>query len=251
MDALNRRVALLGLAFDDLPLAAAAARILQRPPELPFTYVVTPNADHLARLRREPALRPVYEAAWLCLLDSRLLALAADALRLPRPALAPGADLTALLLPQLSGVTVAVIGLEPAAFAALRQRFPAIDWRHHAPPLRLSEHPQAFVAAVEFAVATPARLTFIGLGAPLQERLAAAIAARPGASGVGLCIGAALHFAAGVAPRAPGWMRGAGLEWLHRLAHDPRRLARRYLRDDPPVLAALIRAAVRFHGSPL
>ncbi len=247
MDALNR-VALLGLGFDDLPLAAAAARVLQRPAALPFAYVVTPNADHLARLRREPALRPLYESAWLCLLDSRLLALGAAALRLPRPALAPGADLTALLLPRLAGATVAVIGLDPATFAALGLRFPGIDWRHHAPPMRLADHPQAFAAAVDFAIATKARLTFIALGAPLQERLAAAIAARPGASGVGLCVGAALHFAAGVAPRAPRWMRAAGLEWLHRLAHDPRRLAGRYLRDDPPVLLALIRSALRFHA---
>lgn len=42
-------------------------------------------------------------------------------------------------------------------------------------------------------------------------------------------VGAAFDFLAGTKPRAPRWMRSLGLEWLHRLAMEPRRLARRYL----------------------
>jgi N-acetylglucosaminyldiphosphoundecaprenol N-acetyl-beta-D-mannosaminyltransferase len=44
-----------------------------------------------------------------------------------------------------------------------------------------------------------------------------------------LGVGAAFDFHAGVVPRAPRWMQRAGLEWLHRLATEPRRLWRRYL----------------------
>lgn len=243
MDALTRRVAFLGLDFDDQTLPAVVARVLARPAGAPFAYVVTPNADHLARLRRQPELQPLYAGAWMCLLDSRLLARLADRLRVPRPALASGADLVAALLPQLAGQRVAVIGLDLTVLTALRARFPALKWHHHEPPMGLAGDQAAFHAAVDFATATSARLTFIALGAPLQEQLAAAIAARSGATGTGLCIGAALSFAAGTAVRAPSWMRRAGLEWLHRLARDPRRLARRYLWDDPPVLAALLQAA--------
>ena len=46
-----------------------------------------------------------------------------------------------------------------------------------------------------------------------------------------LCVGATIDFLAGEKPRAPVWMRRVGLEWLHRLASEPRRLAKRYLRD--------------------
>jgi N-acetylglucosaminyldiphosphoundecaprenol N-acetyl-beta-D-mannosaminyltransferase len=42
-------------------------------------------------------------------------------------------------------------------------------------------------------------------------------------------VGAAFDFHAGSVPRAPAWMRDHGLEWLHRLASEPRRLWRRYL----------------------
>jgi N-acetylglucosaminyldiphosphoundecaprenol N-acetyl-beta-D-mannosaminyltransferase len=242
MDAV-KQVMLLGLTFNDIALAPVVELLLARPAGEKFAYVVTPNSDHLARLRRAPELAGAYREAWLCLLDSQVLARLADRLRLPRPAVVTGADLVAALLPRLAGLTAAVIGMAPADFAALQRRFPQINFAHHQPPMGLLHNAQAFAQARDFAAASGARFTFIVLGSPLQERLAQAIA-RTGATGTGLCIGAALEFAAG-RPRAPGWMRRAGLEWLHRLARDPRRLARRYLLDDPPVLLALLREARR------
>ena len=89
------------MEFDDQPLPAVVARVLARPAASPFAYLVTPNSDHLARLRRQPALLPLYTGAWMCLLDSRLLANLADRLRVRRPAV-PGRDLVAALLPELA-----------------------------------------------------------------------------------------------------------------------------------------------------
>lgn len=73
-------------------------------------------------------------------------------------------------------------------------------------------------------------LLLVGLGAPKQElwvyehreQIAAPVA---------LCIGATIDFLAGHRRRAPRWMRRCGLEWFYRVAHEPRRLAHRYLRD--------------------
>jgi len=75
--------------------------------------------------------------------------------------------------------------------------------------------------------AAGAHAVFVGLGCPKQERWMAAQRGRVNAVMFG--VGAALDFHAGTAPRAPRWMQHHGLEWLHRLASDPRRLARRYL----------------------
>jgi N-acetylglucosaminyldiphosphoundecaprenol N-acetyl-beta-D-mannosaminyltransferase len=47
-----------------------------------------------------------------------------------------------------------------------------------------------------------------------------------------MLVGASPDFAVGLAKRAPRWMQRLGVEWLHRLAGDPRRLAKRYLVDD-------------------
>jgi N-acetylglucosaminyldiphosphoundecaprenol N-acetyl-beta-D-mannosaminyltransferase len=70
----------------------------------------------------------------------------------------------------------------------------------------------------------------VGLGAPKQELWVHAHASRIDAK-IALCIGATIDFLAGEKRRAPRWMRRVGLEWVHRLATEPRRLASRYLRD--------------------
>jgi N-acetylglucosaminyldiphosphoundecaprenol N-acetyl-beta-D-mannosaminyltransferase len=95
--------------------------------------------------------------------------------------------------------------------------------------------------AVEFVLANPARFVFFAVGSPRQEILAAAVQATGRATGTGFCVGASLDFLAGAVPRAPAWMQQGGLEWLYRLLSDPRRLARRYLLDNPPVFGLLMR----------
>jgi exopolysaccharide biosynthesis WecB/TagA/CpsF family protein len=85
--------------------------------------------------------------------------------------------------------------------------------------------------------ANPARFVFLCVGAPQQEMVAKAILDRGDARGVGLCVGASLEFLTGRVARAPLWMQRARLEWLHRLASEPRRLGRRYLIEGPKILA--------------
>jgi exopolysaccharide biosynthesis WecB/TagA/CpsF family protein len=116
---------------------------------------------------------------------------------------------------------------------------------HYDPPMGFDRDPVTLGQAVEFVLANPARFIFLAVGSPRQERLAEEIQATGRATGVGLCIGASLDFLAGATPRAPGWMQRAGIEWLHRLCRDPKRLARRYLLDSPPIFALLLRERLR------
>ncbi|OYV42080.1 MAG: hypothetical protein B7Z75_14260 [Acidocella sp. 20-57-95] len=245
-------VNLLGHNFNNLNPTKVVDELLARPRHWRFTYIVTPNADHLARLRRQPNLQLVYDAAWLRLLDSKFIGLIARLLRIPTPQVATGTDITAALLARLGPHTIAIIGMSKAAFTALQARYPHLHFVHHQPPQNLLSDQLGFRRARDFAVRTNAHFTFIALGSPLQELLAYAIACQPHAMGVGLCIGIALEFCAGTQPRAPAWMRQAGLEWLHRLILNPRRLARRYLIQDPPIIAELLRQKVHQwrHGQP-
>lgn len=82
-----------------------------------------------------------------------------------------------------------------------------------------------------------ARVVFVGLGCPNQERWMAAHKGRVKA--VMLGVGAAFDFFAGVKRRAPAWMQAAGLEWLFRLATEPRRLWRRYGYHNPRFVVLL------------
>lgn len=61
-------------------------------------------------------------------------------------------------------------------------------------------------------------------------------------------VGAAFDFHAGMVSRAPAWMRNNGLEWLHRLASEPRRLWKRYLVTNSLFIVGAIRQLVFGHA---
>ncbi len=245
-----RTLRLLGLDFADLDVSAAARLIAERSGSAAFSYVVTPNADHLVRLARNPALLPLYEAAMLRLLDSRVVARAARMIGLRPPAVTTGSDLTGQLLTSHlgEGEAITIIGLRAAHLAALVANTGIAPPAHYDPPMGFDRDPVEMNRAVQFVCDHPARLVFLAVGSPRQERLAAAIQACGKASGTGLCIGASLEFLAGVVPRAPRAMQRLGIEWMHRMLSDPRRLVRRYLFDNPPIFWLLLRERLRARG---
>ncbi len=237
----NALVPLLDLDFDNLGLEEAAAWIGARPANAPFGYVVTPNADHLVRLSRNPSLRAVYREASLCLLDSRVVGGVARLFGLAVPAVVPGSDLTAHLLAHhvAPGERITIVGLSPEWLPALVARCNLAPPAHYDPPMGFDRDPVAFAKAVAFVRANPARLVFLAVGSPRQERLAAALAGCGDVTGTGLCIGASLEFLAGACTRAPTIVQRLGLEWLFRFAGNPRKLFRRYVLDSPVVIALL------------
>ncbi|WP_270937317.1 WecB/TagA/CpsF family glycosyltransferase [Falsiroseomonas oryzae] len=242
--------ALLGLEFTGLGTEAMLATLAARPAAAPLAYLVTPNADHLVRLAREPArYGPLYrEAAWR-LLDSRVVARLALAMGLPTPPVVPGSDLTARLMSEVvtPADRIAVVGATPVTVSAVAVRFGLRDVLHHDPPMGFDTDPAALAEAVAFVEAARARFTFLCVGSPRQEIVAREAARRGRATGTALCVGASLRFLSGEEVRAPRPVQRAGLEWAWRLAQDPRRLARRYLVEDPALLALLWRerAALR------
>lgn len=126
--------------------------------------------------------------------------------------------------------------LDPLAFN-LSQRHPGLVIAGARPSAfrRLSEGEQLTIAS-EIAD-SGAGVVFVGLGCPRQEIWAfenAPLIDRPL-----IAVGAAFDFHAGFLPQAPAWMQRAGLEWLFRLAQEPRRLWKRYLYLNPLYLLLL------------
>ena len=100
----------------------------------------------------------------------------------------------------------------------------------YSPPFRpLTEQEDEQV--VRDITVSGARVLFIGIGCPRQERWMATHKDRLTMPLLG--VGAAFDFIAGIKPQAPGWMQRAGLEWLFRLVSEPKRLWRRYLYHNP------------------
>ncbi|MBW3609043.1 MAG: WecB/TagA/CpsF family glycosyltransferase [Actinobacteria bacterium] len=126
----------------------------------------------------------------------------------------------------------------------LRQRFAGVKIvGGYSPPYRdLSEEEEdAIVAEMN---ASNADVVWVGVGAPKQEKWMAAMRERLDAP-VLVGVGAAFDFHAGLVPQAPEWMQSAGLEWLFRMAQEPRRLAPRYVRYNPRFITGFARQYVR------
>jgi len=245
-------VVVLGVAFDPTTLAGAVERISAMIASGRPHYVVTPNVDFLVQARRDPALHQVLARANLVLCDGKPLVWAARWLGGALPGRVAGSDLVPALLQRAAerGWRVFLLGGSPAAaaeaacrVAALHPSIPAVA--HYSPPHRpLGEMDHGEIAA-RVRAARP-DLLLVCFGCPKQEKW---MAQHCRTLGVPVMIGAGgtIDFLAGRLQRAPRWMQRSGLEWLFRLAQEPRRLFQRYADDLlhflPPVLA--LRAQLR------
>ena len=232
------RVAFLGLTFDLLEIEEAVRTVLALGTAGPFSFVVTPNVDHMVRLHRQRddrRLWRIYESAALRLCDSRILQRLARLSRLEL-SLVAGSDLTAQLLRSPNHLqNVAVVGGDENLMGGLSALYPSISWYHHAPPQGVLHNAKAQMDVIEFVEDCGANLTFMAIGSPQSELICEQLYQRNTARGVALCVGASLEFLTGAKRRAPVLLQRAGLEWLFRLATEPRRLWRRYLVEGPAI----------------
>jgi alpha-1,3-mannosyltransferase len=159
----------------------------------------------------------------------------------PFPSNLVGTDFVpALLDAAKSDLRIFLLGSSASVVAkagsVMQDRYPrhAIVGTHHG--FFAANESQAVVAAIR--AASP-NLVLVGMGQPRQELWSLKYLARePVAT---LCVGALLEFTAGSVPRAPDWIRSARLEWLYRLALEPRRLGRRYLIGNIEFIVRLFR----------
>ena len=206
--------------------------------------------------QRDPAVRAALNAATMTVPDGMPLVWALRALgeEISERVYGPELMLRACERSLRTGVSHFLYGGRDEAVTqtleqSLRDRFPGLwiagSWT---PPFReLTDTELREVA--EMIDASNAGIVWVGIGSPRQELWMHSI--RPLLrSPVLVGVGAAFDFHAGLVSQAPQWMGDRGLEWLYRLSREPRRLAPRYLRDNPAFVAAFARQWARERRSP-
>jgi N-acetylglucosaminyldiphosphoundecaprenol N-acetyl-beta-D-mannosaminyltransferase len=148
-----------------------------------------------------------------------------------------------------SGASIFLLGGNPGAAEACAQRMRA-DYPNvriaglMSPPVGFENDGRAIEEIVAMLRAAAPEIVYLALGFPKQEELALRLAPHlPATWFVG--VGISFSFVAGEVRRAPLWMQAAGLEWVHRLAQEPRRLFRRYLIEGLPFAARLFVDALK------
>lgn len=250
---------LAGLDFHRLTEAQVVDHIIQASLGGRGGWVATPNVDICRMARRDPAVRGLVAAASLVVPDGMPLVWAARLRGDPLPERVAGGSLIFSLSEAAArhGRSVYFLGGAPGvperAAQELGIRFPGLAVAGaDAPPFGFDASPQAIEAIRLSLAAAEPDIVYVGLGCPKQERLIAQLAPSFPQTWFLGC-GAAISYAARALPRAPHWMRQAGLAWLFRLTHEPRRLMRRYLVHDLPyavgLLAVSAAARLRLPGS--
>jgi N-acetylglucosaminyldiphosphoundecaprenol N-acetyl-beta-D-mannosaminyltransferase len=244
-------VALRGIGIHALSQVECVDYVLDELDQGRGGWVVTPNLDHLLRIRRDREFREMYEEATLRVVDGQVLVWALALQRTPVPERVAGSDLISLLSEGATrrGRSVFLLGGNPGtakkAAEVLSARYPGLlvagtDCPHYG-----FEKDALAMARLSRKIhnAKP-DIVFVALGSPKQEQVIRHLRHdRPEAWWLG--VGISFSFLCGEIPRAPRWMQRCGLEWLHRLWQEPGRLFRRYLVDGLPfAVALLVRSAV-------
>ena len=218
----------------------------------PYSFVVTPNVDHLVQLQHDDALRDAYAKARWRLCDSRILLSLLERLGVEIEEVIPGSDLTLDLLQWASddGLRVVLIGCSTVETQKLRVLYPGIKLYHYNPPMGFINKPEEVQRCLQFVRDNPSELVLYAVGTPRGEILAAATQPHE-RTGMGFSIGASIAFATGTVKRAPLWMRECKLEWLHRMCLEPRRLAKRYFQDALFIVPAYLREKHSRHKASL
>jgi len=197
----------------------------------------------------DAAFRDVMNGCDMVTPDGMPLAWGLSILGVPSATRVCGPELTPLLLSRAAetGIPVGFYGGDPATIESLSRvaaaRWPSLQVAYAvSPPFRplTDEEDDEVVAAI---TAAGVRLLFVGLGCPKQERWMAEHRERLPIVTIG--VGAAFDFLAGSKRQAPQVLQRVGLEWAFRLVSEPRRLWRRYLRQNPRFLALFARQVVR------
>ena len=212
--------------------------------------IVPVNVDVAQAAARDAALAELVAIGSLVVADGMPLVWASRLSRNALPERVAGSSLVFSLSEAAAadGKSVFLLGgaagVAERAAAALVARFPSLRIAGtDAPPFGFDRTDSGVQQAVNAVAAAAPDLVFVGLGFPKQERLIEKLQpALPDAWYV--ACGGGIPMAAGISHRANPVMQRLGLEWLHRLALEPRRLAHRYLRDDLPFALGLLARSV-------
>ena len=240
-----------GLPFTAITVATLASHICVRAASGIGGWVVTPNVDILRRWRGDAAFRDLVSTASIFTADGAPIVWASKLQGNPLPARVSGSDLFVALfkLAEEGGLRIALIGgNEGSAARAARALLNSDEQnsvvvRTHFPPLGFESNASEMKAIEIFLQEWQPQIVFIGLPCPKQEQLIKRL--RP------ICpdswylgVGVSFSFVAGDVRRAPIWAQRAGLEWLHRLVQEPRRLVKRYIVYGLPFAAGLLARAL-------
>jgi N-acetylglucosaminyldiphosphoundecaprenol N-acetyl-beta-D-mannosaminyltransferase len=197
--------------------------------------IATVNADFVVKALSDPQLRRILQDADMATADGMPLVWGARMLGVPIKSRVTGVDMVNRMAERaaLRGYSLYLLGAAPGvaqrAAEILCARYPGLRIVGVASPSQqaVAGNDPAIIATIR--AANP-DILLVAFGNPKQEKWIHTHTEQL-CTPVMMGVGGTFDFVAGVTKRAPRWMQDTGLEWLHRLLQEPRRLWRRYAVD--------------------
>ncbi|MGN6370714.1 MAG: WecB/TagA/CpsF family glycosyltransferase [Phycisphaerae bacterium] len=244
-------VTLHGIRLHALTETQTIQEIMNRLARSEGGWVVTANLDHMRRLAVDPSYTQLCAPADLMVADGMPLVWASKLQNTPLPERVAGSSMVWTLTQAAAhnSRSIFLLGGDPGtaerAAQKFRDKFPTLRIAGlHCPNFGFEKDPAAITSIKQMISDRRPEIIFVALGSPKQEKLIAQLRdIAPAAWWIG--VGISFSFVCGDVKRAPKWMQRLGLEWIHRLLQEPRRLARRYLVDDLPFVFKLFASSLR------
>ena len=223
-----RETRVLGVRVDCVDMNAALARIEAFVDAGGRHLVATVNPEFVMRANDDREFARVLESAALCIADGSGVVWAARRQGCDLAAPVTGVDLIPLLaaLCVRRGFRLYLLGAAPGVAdelaRQLREQNPGLEVAAHAG----SADPSSDDDAVERIEAVRPQVLLVAFGAPKQELWIDRVGGRLDGVAVAIGVGGSFDYLTGRVPRAPLWMRRAGIEWLFRLVRQPWRIRR-------------------------
>lgn len=232
-ETITQEVSVFGVKLSATTIPEASALVERSIRERQKVYICVADANALLAARKDATLNEIYRNAALSLPDGMPIVWLSKLLGKSGVERVRGTDFMRAITAMSCGLGLRhfYLGGAPGIAATLSEKLTAAHPGLEVagalcPPFRELSADENLEMIETINSARPDVL-WIGLGAPKQERWMAANFDRIDAP-VMIGVGAAFDFLAGTKPEAPKWLQRSGLEWLFRLACEPRRLWRRY-----------------------
>lgn len=220
--------------------------------------VFTVNADHIVKLQKDYDFYKAYKQANYVVCDSKILYYASRFLKSPIREKISGSDLFPAFYEYHKDNEEIKIFLLGAAEGVARKAQEKINTKvsrdmvieAYSPFYGFEKNEEECLKIVDCVNQSGATVLAVGLGAPKQEKFICQYKDKMPNVKIFLAIGATIDFEAGCKARAPKWMSEVGLEWLHRMFSEPKRLWRRYLVDDAVFFWLILQQKFNIYASP-
>jgi N-acetylglucosaminyldiphosphoundecaprenol N-acetyl-beta-D-mannosaminyltransferase len=243
------RLRLMGMPLDALTLTEAVGRVLEGLADRRGGAVLTPNIDVMRQYRGSPDLQRAFEAMELLVPDGTPLVWASRLQGTPLPQRITGSDMLwgVAAAAAARGASVFLAGGRPGVASRAAERLARVCPGLHADahPCYIEPGPVAPQVEDLASALVAARPDVVYLGLPFAGQVYVIEALRPRLPGTWFVgVGSSFDLVTGDRPRAPEWLQRLGLEWAHRVVHEPR-VWRRYLVHGLPFALRLALHALR------